>query len=87
MCAAQYHLNEHIIMPLTKQFKCSFVELVAEQAQRPTWCDDFHVLVTMHQMSDVATYTHKVCVTCMGHSLLNYCAAAELSWQETTTAA
>ena len=32
-----YHLCEHFVMPLTKPFECSWVELVATGEQRPDW--------------------------------------------------
>lgn len=32
-----YLINEHIVMPLTQRFACSFVDLVAVDEQRPRW--------------------------------------------------
>jgi len=35
--ATMYHICTHFVEPLTEPHKCSFVELVADRAQRPMW--------------------------------------------------
>jgi hypothetical protein len=32
-----YYINTHVVKPLTKEFRCSFVELVATRPQAPRW--------------------------------------------------
>jgi hypothetical protein len=32
-----YHINDNFVMPLTRKSRCSFVELIATDKQKPTW--------------------------------------------------
>ncbi|CAE8626046.1 unnamed protein product, partial [Polarella glacialis] len=36
-CVNLYHINDHVVMPLTRPARCSFVELVASGPQKPVW--------------------------------------------------
>lgn len=57
-----YHINGHLVKPLTARDRCSYVELVANKPQPPIWCRYTYTLYTKAQDCDVL----QVCITFLG---------------------